>query len=1129
MVRRLQLLIAFLIAAFVLKAQAPAGYYNNAANKTGEALLTALHDIIKNDDHLSYSGLWEAYQTTDLKPNSNYIWDIYSNCNFVYGTGQCGSYNEEGDCYNREHLWPQSWAKGTDHETDLHHVYPTDGWVNSQRGNLAFGKVGTATTTTGNGSKIGNCVTSGYSGTVFEPIDEYKGDIARALMYVSVRYYTEDSGWTSSAMTDGSVIKDWAMTMLLAWHRADPVSQKEIDRNNAVYTKQGNRNPFVDNMDYAEMIWDPDWAGGYQIIASANPSAGGSVSVSYDFNTTASIDFSAQGYSDATVMSSTTLDSHIGVTFNKGTNNNAPTYYTNGSAIRCYGGNNFTVSTTLGSITNIVLTYGSSDGSNTITTDVGSFSNKTWTGDATSVTFTIGGTSGNRRLKGISVTYSDAGGPEQQVTAPAGAIATLTATPNAGYTFVNWTKDNAEVTKNPTYSFTVDAVGTYVANFQLQSFEIATIANPSYGGIAYIGEIPPSSVTKSIDFSAQGYENGAVVSNADLDENIGITFNQGTNSSNAPKYYDGGEAIRCYGGNNFVVSRKTGSNATITSIVLTFGSGEDSNTITTNTGTFNTNTWTGNSSSVTFTIGGTKGNRRIHAMSVTYSTGSGTPITVTTFNYGETASLTATPNTGFSFVNWTKNNVVVSTNASYSFTVTGAGNYVANFAYAADAAISENTTLPSLYLNPNVRLTINSGVTLAVTGAITEASGAKIVIEDGGQLINNTPNVNAIVEKDITKWVESSRYGWHAISTPVRNVTFANVANLTSSAYNVYRLNETNLLWENSQDGSNVYSRMQNGHGYLYRKGDNAAIEFNGTLNVDTVHYALSYTSPSTKGFHLIGNPYPHNIYKGVNAAIPNTYLEEGFYTLTLAGGWIAGNDHSTPITPCQGVVVQAKNTVANNHLVMTKTAATGAKRDYDNNIMFTVSNSNYEDVTYAVMKEGHGLNKIEHRNDEIPMLYIQHNGEDFAIANIGDDVTAFNLNFRAATMGRYTMNVKTDGDFSYLHLIDAVTGEDVDMLIDEEYSFIGAPSDKENRFIVKLDYNTSVSSTGSESFAYQNGNNLMVSGEGELQIFDVTGRLVMKQSVNGVGSVSTSSLQTGVYILRLIGADVKTQKIVVK
>lgn len=1134
MVRRLQLLIAFLIAAFALKAQAPAGYYNGAANKTGEELRAALHAIITNNDsHVSYDGIWTSYQSTDLKPNTGsnkIIWDIYSDTDFTYSSDQCGEYQGVGDCYNREHLWAQSWTNndGTE-KTDLHHVFPTDGYVNNIRGNYPFGEVSNPDWSQTDCGKRGPNTVSGYTGTVFEPVDEYKGDIARALMYVSVRYYGLDNSWGTSGMTNKSDIKDWAIAMLLQWHHDDPVSDKETARNNAVYGIQHNRNPFVDNPDYAYMIWDPTWSGGYQIIASANPAVGGAVSVMYDFNENASIDFSTQGYSDATAISSVTLDANVGVTFDKGTNSNAPKYFTSGAAIRCYGGNYFTVSTALGNITNIVLTYGSGDGSNTITTDVGSFSNKTWTGDATSVTFTIGGTSGNRRLKGISVTYSDAGGPEQQVTAPAGAIATLTATPNAGYTFVNWTKDNAEVTKNPTYSFTVDAVGTYVANFQLQSFEIATIANPSYGGIAYIGEIPPSSVTKSIDFSAQGYENGAVVSNADLDENIGITFNQGTNSSNAPKYYDGGEAIRCYGGNNFVVSRKTGSNATITSIVLTFGSGEDSNTITTNTGTFNTNTWTGNSSSVTFTIGGTKGNRRIHAMSVTYSTGSGTPITVTTFNYGETASLTATPNTGFSFVNWTKNNVVVSTNASYSFTVTGAGNYVANFAYAADAAISENTTLPSLYLNPNVRLTINSGVTLAVTGAITEASGAKIVIEDGGQLINNTPNVNAIVEKDITKWVESSRYGWHAISTPVRNVTFANVANLTSTAYNVYRLNETNLLWENSQDGSNVYSRMQNGHGYLYRKGDNAAIEFNGTLNVDTVHYALSYTSSSTKGFHLIGNPYPHNIYKGVDAAIPNTYLEEGFYTLTLAGGWIAGNDHSTPITPCHGVVVQAKNTVANNHLVITKTAATGAKRDYDNNIMFAVSNSNYEDVAYAVMKEGHGLNKIEHRNDEIPMLYIQHNGEDFAIANIGDDVTAFNLNFRAATMGRYTMNVKTDGDFSYLHLIDAVTGEDIDMLIDEEYSFIGAPSDKENRFIVKLDYNTSGSSTGSESFAYQNGDDLVVSGEGELQIFDVTGRLVMKQSVNGVGSVSTSSLQTGVYILRLIGADVKTQKIVVK
>lgn len=1129
------LLLLFDVAA-TLKAQAPAGYYDSANGLTGNDLRAALHNIIKNDEHVSYTpGIWNAYQTTDLQTGTNYIWDIYSDFNFTYSTNQCGSYQGEGDCYNREHLWAQSWTNSdATEQTDLHHIYPTDGYVNQQRGNYAFGEVNNATWTSHNGSKLGSCKTSlGYSGTVFEPIDEYKGDIARALMYVSVRYYGQDDNWKSDqSMTDKSNIKQWAIEMLLKWHHNDPVSEKEIARNNAVYGIQHNRNPFVDSPNYADMIWDPNWSSSYQIIASADPAVGGSVSVTYDFNESASIDFSAQGYSDATAISSATLDSNVGVTFNKGSNSTAPTYYTYGSAIRCYGGNYFTVSTALGNITNIVLTYGSGGDSNTITTDVGSFSDNTWTGNATSVKFTISGTSGNRRLKGISVIYSDSGGPAQQVTAPAGATATLTATPNTGYTFVNWTKGNVVMSTNPTYSFTVNASGAYVANFEPEIYEIATIANPIYAGIAYIGEIPPSSVTKSIDFSALGFENGAVISNADLDENIGITFNQGTNSSNAPKYYDVGEAIRCYGGNNFVVSSKTGSSTTITSIVLTFGTGEDSNTITTNPGSFSTNTWTGNSSSVTFTIGGTKGNRRIHAISVTYSTGSGTPITVTTFNYGETASLTAVPNDGYFFTNWTENNTntVVSTDASCEVTVTEDMTYQANFI---PATISENTTIQSLTMGENKTLTINSGVTLTVTGTITQASDATILIKDGtngmGQLVNSTANIDATVEKNITAWTTTpSKSGWHAISTPVNNVAFADVTNLRSSDYNVYRLNETNLTWENCNYNSNVFSSFDNGRGYIYRKGDNQTIAFNGDLNATDVTYPLTYTSSTTKGFHLIGNPYPHNIYKGDGAAIPNTYLEDGFYTITSAGGFVPGIDEATPIAPCEAILVQALNTVTDEDLIITKTTATGAKRDFDNNIMFAVSNSNYEDVAYAVFKKGHGLNKIEHRNEDIQMLYVQQNGEDFAIANIDENVQMFNLNFRAATTGKYTLKVKPTGDFRYLHLIDNLTGYDIDLLLDDEYSFIASLKDKENRFIVKFRRDDACIASNDEIFAYQNGNEIVVDGEGEFQIFDVTGRLIITRHVNGVDSFE-KPYQSGVYILRMIGEEIRIQKIIVK
>ena len=263
--KKLYVFLTLIIAAVTLSAQ-PQGYYDGTEGLTGNALKAALHNIIKNDNHTSYSGLWSAYQQTDKKPNGK-VWDIYSDVpngtppyEFTFVTDQCGNYGGEGDCYNREHLWAQSWTNdNSTHKTDLHHVYPTDGYVNNRRGNYAFGEVNNATWTSQNGGKLGPNTVSGFSGTVFEPIDDYKGDIARALMYVSVRYYQEDGSWSTSDMSNKSVIKNWAMTMLLRWHEEDPVDEKEINRNNKVYNIQGNRNPFVDYPEFAPMIWDPNW------------------------------------------------------------------------------------------------------------------------------------------------------------------------------------------------------------------------------------------------------------------------------------------------------------------------------------------------------------------------------------------------------------------------------------------------------------------------------------------------------------------------------------------------------------------------------------------------------------------------------------------------------------------------------------------------------------------------------------------------------------------------------------------------------------------------------------------------------------------------------------------------------
>ena len=252
----------------VLVSAQPANYYNSANGLTGNQLKVALHNIIKGHSSISYSQLWNAFWSTDNKGNG-VVWDMYSdrpngNPPYTYylGQDQCGNYNSEGDCYNREHSWPQSWFnEQTVPRSDLHHIFPTDGFVNGKRANYPFGEVRSATWTSQNGSKLGTCKTPGYSGTVFEPIDEYKGDFARALMYMSVRYYSEDGSWSSSDMTNKSEIKKWAIDMLLRWNEQDPVSEKEKERNEVIYNDyQHNRNPFVDHPEYARMIWDPTWS-----------------------------------------------------------------------------------------------------------------------------------------------------------------------------------------------------------------------------------------------------------------------------------------------------------------------------------------------------------------------------------------------------------------------------------------------------------------------------------------------------------------------------------------------------------------------------------------------------------------------------------------------------------------------------------------------------------------------------------------------------------------------------------------------------------------------------------------------------------------------------------------------------
>jgi endonuclease I len=259
--RLLLLLLPGLLSLHLL-AQPRAGYYDDAAGLGGEALQQALHNIIDGHTVATNTALWTHFQTTDAKTNGK-VWDMYSDVpegtlpyEYTFVDDQCGTYGQEGDCYNREHAFPTSWFGDlSPMNTDLFQLYPTDGYVNGQRANYPFGEVNSPAWTSQNNSKRGNNSTTGYAGVVFEPIDAYKGDFARTMFYMATRYYGEDAGWPGSDMTDGAQLLPWAQELMMAWHDTDPVSQKEIDRNNAVYGIQNNRNPFIDHPEYVDYIW----------------------------------------------------------------------------------------------------------------------------------------------------------------------------------------------------------------------------------------------------------------------------------------------------------------------------------------------------------------------------------------------------------------------------------------------------------------------------------------------------------------------------------------------------------------------------------------------------------------------------------------------------------------------------------------------------------------------------------------------------------------------------------------------------------------------------------------------------------------------------------------------------------
>lgn len=293
------LAMAVAMLGIAASAAEPSGYYDSALGLKQEALLSALYNVVNQHTVWKYSDIYTAFATTDVD-SQGIVYDLYSNAQHgVEDLHGCGGVEKSqkgmGGCLDREHSFPKSWflddsGVKTVPGTDIYHLYPADAYVNSQRNNDPYGECTTGTRLS-NGSiiakgKRGTCTFPGFTGVVFEPDDEYKGDLARGYFYMAACYYNETETWVS-AMVGGTkypFFSDWALNLLLKWHRQDPVSEKELARQEAASGLQGNRNPFIDHPELAEYIWGnkKDAANGWPGTAGptiVTPADGSTISV----------------------------------------------------------------------------------------------------------------------------------------------------------------------------------------------------------------------------------------------------------------------------------------------------------------------------------------------------------------------------------------------------------------------------------------------------------------------------------------------------------------------------------------------------------------------------------------------------------------------------------------------------------------------------------------------------------------------------------------------------------------------------------------------------------------------------------------------------------------------------------
>lgn len=450
------------------------------------------------------------------------------------------------------------------------------------------------------------------------------------------------------------------------------------------------------------------------------------------------------------------------------------------------------------------------------------------------------------------------------------------------------------------------------------------------------------------------------------------------------------------------------------------------------------------------------------------------------------------------------------------FNTAGSWNEGNNWSINAVPATASDVTLAAAATIPNG--------TAVNAGTVTIEEGGSLTIEDGGQLkCNNTPVVT--MKKDISAWTSvNPANNWHFIASPIANDLDPNdVENLITdkdaddNTFDLYRYNEDNSggpAWENYLNHTSDFN-LSNGQGYLYANMNQQTLAFTGAIKA----YDDGYEIPANGTWNLVGNPYTFD-----------AYVNRPYYKMNDSGTGIDPVNNNAIIPPCTGIIINT--TEVSGPVVFTKEDQTVSTANHGN-IQIALSQTNNSrsvntiDKAIVDFNEDSELRKFYFGNPEANIC-IPVGQEEYAIAYASNEAE-LPLNFKAHKNGEYILTVSASQTFNYLHLIDNLTGVDVNLLQTPSYTFKAQADDYESRFRLVFSANSDIDANLGDDFAFISDGQLIVTGEGVLQIFDVLGHQLFTKQAPLTSNLSTLT-SAGVYVLRLInGVDIKTQKILVK